>query len=187
MNISLRTPRMTRDEFFAWAQRQDARYEFDGVAPVAMGGATVRHNQITANIVGALRARLRGTGCRSLGPEAGVATIGDAVRYPDALVTCSKVSGDSYLVPGVIVVFEVISPTSGRTDRIIKLGEYAAVASIRRYIILESAGIGLTVFARQDGMQPWLASALTEQDTLSLPEIGIEIPVAELYEDADLS
>ena len=33
--------RMTREEFFDWAQAQDIRYEFDGFAPVAMTGGNI--------------------------------------------------------------------------------------------------------------------------------------------------
>ena len=186
MNIALRKLQMTRDQFFAWAEVQDTRYEFDGFQPVAMTGGTVNHSQITQNIHFALRTRLRGTGCRPLGPDAGVATIGDAVRYPDALVTCTRVTGTAHTVEGVVVVFEVLSPTSGRTDRIVKLREYRAVPSIRRYVILEHSSIGLTVFARADGDAAWTATALTAEDTLPMPEVGIEIPVAEFYEDVDL-
>ncbi len=116
MSTALRQPRMTREEFFAWAQVQNIRYEFDGFEPVAMTGGTANHSQITQNILVALRTRLRGSQCRPLGPDAGVATVGDAVRYPDALVTCAKVPGDARTIPGVVVVFEVLSPTSGRTD-----------------------------------------------------------------------
>jgi Uma2 family endonuclease len=186
MNIALRTPRMTREQFFDWAQAQDIRYEFDGFQPVAMTGGTVRHSQMTQNIHFALRTHLRGSPCRPLGPDAGLATIGDAVRYPDALVTCTKTADTAHLVAGVVVVFEVLSPTSGRTDRILKLREYRAVPSIRRYVILEHASIGLTVFARSTGNEDWRAIALTAEDTLQIPEIGIEIPVAEFYEDVDL-
>src|SRR5271156_2605795 len=143
MSIALRTRRMTRDAFLDWAEAQEARYEFDGFAPVAMTGGNVQHSRMIRNVPVALASRLVGSGCESMGPEAGVATIGDAVRYPDALVTCSKVAGEARLVPGVVVVFEVLSPTSGRTDRIEKLREYRAVSSIRRYVILEQTGIGL--------------------------------------------
>jgi Uma2 family endonuclease len=129
---------------------------------------------------------LRGGDCRPLGPDAGVATVGDAVRYPDALVTCDKVRGDALTVSGVVVVFEVVSPTSGRTDRIVKLREYRAVASIRCYVIIEHNSVGLTVLTRRGAGEDWTARALTAEDTLQLPEIGIEIPVAELYEDVDL-
>ena len=121
-----------------------------------------------------------------MGPDAGVATIGDAVRYPDALVTCTKGAESDQVVPGVVVVFEVLSPTSGRTDRIEKLREYQAVQSILRYVILEHTSVGLTVHARLKGEDPWIATALTNGDVLRMPEIGIEIPIAEFYEGTDL-
>ena len=183
MNILRRQPVMTRARFFAWAQAQDMRYEFDGSAPVAMTGGNLKHSQICQNLWFALRRRLSGTGCRPLGPDAGVATIGDTVRYPDALVTCTKITGEEYLTPGVIVVFEVLSPASGRMDRIVKVREYAAVPSIQRYVIVESSGVGLTVLERPAADQKWtVTTLLTAEDTLALPEIGIALPVAELYE-----
>jgi hypothetical protein len=46
---------------------------------------------------------------------------------------------------------------------------------------------GLLVLHRQHADDDWTAAALTIQDTLSLPEIGIEIPVAEFYEDMDFT
>jgi len=177
---------MTREEFFDWAQAQDTRYEFDGFAPVAMTGGNINHSQITQNILFSLRSRLRGSPCRALGPDVGLATVGDAVRYPDALVTCDKVRGLALTVSRAVVVFEVVSPTSGRTDRIVKLREYRAVPTIRCYVILEHNSVGLTVLTRQREDEDWTARALTSEDTLQLPEIGIEIPVAELYEDVDL-
>ena len=116
-----------------------------------------------------------------------MATVGETVRHPDVLVTCTKAAGDAYLVPEVVVVFEVLSPTSGRTDRIAKLREYRTVPSIRRYVILEHAGIGLIVLARANADQNWIATAQTADDVLRLPELGAEIPVAELYEGVDLA
>jgi hypothetical protein len=41
------------------------------------------------------------------------------------------------------------------------------------------------VLHRQNPDDAWTAAALTIDDTLSLPEIGIEIPVSEFYEDVD--
>jgi Uma2 family endonuclease len=177
---------MTREEFLDWADAQDQRYEFDGFQPVAMTGGTLDHSQIAQNIYLGLGTRLRGTGCRTLGPDAGIATIGDAVRYPDALVTCTKAPGTDRVTPGVVVVFEVLSPTSGRVDRIEKLREYLAVPSIRRYLILEHSSVGLTDHVRLKDGDPWSTTALTDGDVLRMPEIGIEIPIAEFYEGTDL-
>jgi hypothetical protein len=33
--------------------------------------------------------------------------------------------------------------------------------------------------------EPWTATALTGDDILRMPEIGIEVPVGEFYEDVD--
>jgi len=177
---------MTRDEFLNWAEVQRERYEFDGFEPVAMTGGTVGHSRIIRNVHSALGPRLKGSGCEPLGPEAGLATVGDVVRYPDALVTCTRAKATDRLVPGVVVVFEVLSPSSGRVDRIEKLLEYRAVASIRRYVILEHTSVGMTVHVRTSAGAPWTTTALTSGDVLSMPEIGIEIPVAEFYEGTDL-
>ena len=187
MNVPLRKP-WTQDEFFAWDGHQDGRYEFDGFQPVAMTGGNINHNRIMLNVQAALRERLRGGPCEPLGPDAGVATTGANIRYPDALVTCSKQpSGEARTVLGVVVVFEVLSPTSGRTDRIVKVREYAAVDSILRYVIFESTGVGLQVFERQSASESWKALALTGDDILQLPEIGIEIPVTAFYEGVDFT
>jgi Uma2 family endonuclease len=175
----------TQEQFFAWGGHQEGRWEFDGFRPVAMTGGTLNHNIITQNMIAALRGRLSGGACRPMGPDAGVETVGAAVRYPDALVTCSKFDGAARIVPGVVVIFEVLSPTSGRIDRIFKVREYAAVPSVRRYVILESTSIGLQVLERTRANEPWTATALTGDDILRMPEIGIEIPVGELYEGVD--
>ena len=187
MTVVLSKPIMTRDQFFDWAHTHDERYEFDGFAPIAMTGGTARHNLISFNIHRSLHARLSGSGCRPLGQDAGVATIGDVVRYPDALVTCARFPDTLQLIPGVVVIFEVMSPTSGRIDRIVKVREYAAVPSVLRYVIVEHASMGLTVLERSAGDQRWTLSTLTEADILALPEIGIEIPITELYDGIDLT
>jgi len=186
MNVALRKS-WTLEQFLPWAEGQEGRYEFDGTRPVAMTGGTVNHGIIMRNLHRALDARLRGSACRPLGPDVGVATAGNAVRYPDALVTCSKLVGTDRIVPGVVVLFEIISPGSGRVDRIVKLREYAAIASARRYVIVESSSSGVLVLHRQGGEDPWTALALTAEDILELPEVGVQIPVAEFYADVEFA
>jgi Uma2 family endonuclease len=119
MNVALQRD-WTGDEFFAWAERQPGRYEFDGRRPVAMTGGTVNHGLFLRNLHRALGTGLRGSACRALGPDVGVTTISDATRYPDALVTCARLNGAARTVLGVVVIFEIISPSSGRNDRMVK-------------------------------------------------------------------
>ena len=187
MSAVLSQHTMTQEQFFDWAQQQDVRYEFDGFQPVAMTGGTIDHSVIGRNILFALLPRLRGTGCKPDGPDAGVQTVGKAVRYPDCVISCTKTPGSAYLLQAPCVVFEVVSSTSSHMDCIVKLREYAAVPSILRYVILERTTIGLTVHARDDGDDVWTTRSLSQGDTLSIPEVGIEVPVDEIYEDVDIT
>jgi Uma2 family endonuclease len=186
MNVALQKP-WTQEQFFTWAAGREGRYEFDGVQPVAMTGGTVNHGIIMRNLHRALDVRLRGSRCQPLGPDVGVAMGGNAIRYPDALVTCATLNGTDRTVPDVVVIFEIVSPSSGRVDRIVKLREYAGVASILRYIIIESVTSGALVLHRRSGQDPWTALALTSEDVLELPEIATQIPVAAFYEGVDFA
>ena len=181
MSAALRKP-MSRDEFFPWAEAQEERYEFDGFEPVAMTGGSLGHSRITINILSQLINRLKGRPCQPLGPDAGVATIGNAVRYPEAVVTCSPYNDRDLIVPNPVVVFEVVSPTSIRNDRVVKVHEYGAVPSIRRYIIVESRAMAVSVLYRMGDDELFRTDAKGENETLLLPEIGIELPVADIYE-----
>jgi Uma2 family endonuclease len=182
MNLPLRKS-WTQEEFLAWAEGTNLRYEFDGTRPIAVTGGEAAQSLIMRGLHRALDVCLRRGPCQPLGPEAGVQTVNKAVRYPDALVTCSKFALEDKVIPGVVAAFEIVISNSSRVDRIIKVREYAAVPSIRRYGILESTSIGLTVLERSGPDEVWRTVTLTGGDILRMPEIGIEIPVTELYED----
>ena len=191
MNVALRKS-WTHEEFYRWAQSQEIGYEFDGFRPVAMTGGFNNSSAIGVNLITTLRNRLRGTGCRPLGPDAGVETVKkaprNAIRYPDALVTCTKFDGDAKSVPGVVVIFEVVgkTPDSIHRDHYEKVLEYASVPSILKYVILESTHVGLTILGRSNPDETWKESFLSAaDDILSLPEIGIDIPVAEIYAEIE--
>ena len=181
MNVALRKT-MTQNEFFDWAEAQDERYEFDGFQPVAMTGGNLGHSRLIRNVNRQLGNRLDGKSCESLGPDAGVATVGDTVRYPDAVVTCARGNARDRLVPSPVIVFEVVSPSSVRIDRVVKLREYQAVPSIRRYVVIEPDAAAITVFSRNNEGETFRATGLTEEDVLQLTEIDVEIPVAAIYE-----
>ncbi len=101
---------MTLDEFLAWEERQDARWEFNGFAPVARIGGTQEHSTIQANLITALGIRLRGTGCRAYGSDFKIEVDG-SIRYPDAFVRCSQSPRGTTLADDPIVVFEILSPS----------------------------------------------------------------------------
>ena len=179
MNVALRKP-MTLAQFLDWEERQEARFEFDGVQAVAMAGATDAHEAIGGTLRALLRERLRDSPCRVRGPTMKIEAAG-RVRYPDAFVYCKPVAASETIIRDPVAVFEVVSPSTSRTDRIVKLREYRETESIRKYVILEQDSIAATVFTRQGADRT--VQTMTEVDTLSLPEIGVDLALAEIYSD----
>jgi Uma2 family endonuclease len=179
MNLALRKP-MTLAEFLPWEERQPLRYEFDGVGPVAMTGGTRAHAAIQANLATALTTRLRGRPCRFYGSDLKIRTAEDHIRYSDGFVTCTAGENASTMVSDPVVIFEVLSPSTAATDRIAKAREYQAMPSVERYVMIEQDRIGATVYTRASG--DWKHQILIEDSILALPEIGVELALAELYE-----
>ncbi|MBV9250827.1 MAG: Uma2 family endonuclease [Acetobacteraceae bacterium] len=174
---------MTMAEFLEWEERQELRYEFDGYAPVAITGGTVAHDLITFNLRKALDTRLAGKPYQSFGPNVKMLVAG-RVRYPDGVVVCGPVNLMSTIIDAPVVVFEVLSSDTARTDRIEKLREYQSTPSIQRYVMIEQRSVGATVVERRGDI--WTVSVVTAGGTLQMPEIGIEVQLDELYIGLDL-
>jgi len=179
MNLAVRKP-MSLAEFLEWEERQELRYEFDGVEPVAMTGGSAAHADIQANLATAFRNRMRGKPCKFYGSDLKIQVADNSIRYPDGMVVCTPVAPNATAVRDPVVIFEVLSPSTAAKDRIVKAREYQATPSVKRYVMLEQDRIGATVHVRaEDG---WSVLVLKDDDTLVMPEIGLEIPVAEFYE-----
>ena len=182
MNVALPAP-WTLAEFLAWEERQEFRWEFDGFAPVAMTGGTFRHESIGGTLRALIREKLLGGRCRVLGPTLKTLVAG-RIRYPDAMVVCVPVAANQTVIADPVVVFEVLSPSTAATDRIVKLREYQATPSIQRYVMLEQDSAAATVLVRRG--EEWIASALIGDDVLRMPEIGVELTITEIYADSGL-
>lgn len=173
---------MTPDEFLAWEAGQELKWEFDGFHAYAMTEVTDAHGAIQMNLYAALVTRLRGRRCYARGPEVKV-QAGTSYRYPDAFVSCTPVSGTTTIHTEPVVIFEIISKSTERTDRFIKLREYRALPSLQRYVILENEQATATTYARNGAI--WVVDEANAGGTLAMPEIGIEVPLDELYEGLD--
>jgi Uma2 family endonuclease len=177
MSTALRQPASLED-FLEWERGQDLRYEFDGVQAVAMTGGTVAHSIIMTNVVRALQDRLQRSPCRAFHGDLKINANG-RIRYPDALVVCSPIAQDADIVADSVVVFEVLSPSTARTDRVTKNADYQATPSIQHYVMLEQDAPAATVFSRS--AEGWIGKLHWGEAAIPLPAIGVELPLRDVY------
>jgi Uma2 family endonuclease len=183
MSAPARKP-MTLPQFLDWEETQLLRHEFDGFRPIAMTGGTANHASVQRNLALSVGGRLRGQPRRFFGSDLKIEVAG-RIRYPDGFVLCSPLPGRSKVVHEPVVIFEVLSESTASTDFITKNHEYAQTPSVVRYVILAQDKLSGHMFERVG--EDWVGHLLNAESILRMPEIGIELPLAELYDGVDLA
>lgn len=175
---------VTVEEFLDWEERQEERYEYDGVTVHAMTGGTAAHAAIQVNLLSVLRSRLKGKPCRPFGSELKL-KLGSSVRYPDAFVVCAPDKPTATHVTEPVVIFEVLSESTAWRDLGVKNMEYQATPSVRRYVALHQTTVAAEIFYRAEGGD-WKHQFLSGDGALAMPEIDVSISLSEIYEDVAL-
>ncbi len=79
-----------------------------------------------------------------------------------------------------MAIFEVLSDDTATTDQVEKPIDYAAVPSLRCYVLLEQTKVAATMFQREPG-GAWIARAHTGGAPV-LPGLDIGLPLADAYQ-----
>jgi Uma2 family endonuclease len=168
----------TTESFLAWEDRQEGKHEFDGQRVVQMTGGSIAHQWIVINLCVALRALVSSRGFLAV-PEMRL-RIGPGVRYPDVVVCAGPLDQTIKTLMDAVAIFEVASDDTAATDRVVKLSEYAAVPSLRNYVLLEQTAIAATLYQREVG-GPWIATGHTG-GTFALAGLDVALKLAEAYQ-----
>jgi Uma2 family endonuclease len=173
------------EDYLAGEELAPVKHEFLGGTIHAMAGGTNDHAAVAANAVVALGSRLRGKPCRPFGSDTKVRIeLPDQTRfyYPDAQVVCSRSPGAAQFQEHPILVIEVLSESTRRTDLGEKRLAYLAIPSLKVLLLIETDCPQVTVYRRQpQGGFATEAHAGLEA-VVPLPEIEAELPLAELFE-----
>jgi Uma2 family endonuclease len=106
--------------------------------------------------------------------------IGTRIRYPDVVVFAGPLGQTARTLTDAIAIFEVLSDDTATTDRVEKLIDYAAVPSLRCYVMLEQTVVAATLFQRETS-DTWAASPHTKGE-LALPGLDVSLPLADVYQ-----
>ena len=131
---------MTADEFLPWAEAQEGRWELHDGVPTRITPERVDHVRTKGEAFVALRfaSRRAGCDCEVFGSGGGVLIDQGTVYAPDGAIVCGPTPpGDAILLVNLIVVIEVLSPSTAAIDHGRKLSGYFSLASVEHYLILD--------------------------------------------------
>lgn len=173
--------------FLEWEEQRPERFERVGGVVRMMAGGTAGHDRISLNTAFALQARLRGSGCSVHGSNLKVASQRGDVFYPDAFVRCGARNDRTTAADDPVVVVEVLSESTALSDLTRKRQAYKSIPSLRViiYVSPDRARIDLS---RRRGDGTWNEDEVIEGlgSELSLPEIGVSLPLSEIYADTEV-
>ena len=183
------TVKWTLDEFLAFEDRQLVKHQLIAGRVYEMAGGTGEHNTVSVNALGEAYLRLRGSNHRVFGSDMLIKVDDHNAVYPDvSIVYGAPVYDDSrhLALLNPFVVVEVTSPSSINDDRGWKLERYQSLPSLRAALVIDQHRVHADLYTRGDsGWQLQTFSALDE--AVPLPDLGIELPLAEVYRGVEVA
>lgn len=175
----------TPQEYLAQERKANTKSEYLNGEIFAMAGTSRKHNLIAVNLARELSERLREGDCEVYQSDMRVKVDETGLyTYPDVTVVCGgpefeDAEVDTLLNP--LILFEVLSSSTADYDRGGKFAHYRRLPSLREYVVVSQDRVLVEHHVRQPKNQ-WVLSELDSlQDTLELPSVACEIPVAEIY------
>jgi Uma2 family endonuclease len=172
------------DDYLAGELNSPTKHEYLEGFVYVMSGARNVHNTIAGNCFAALHIRLRGRPCRPFNSDTKIRIrFPTHVRfyYPDASIVCHPNDPNESFQDQPAALFEVVSKSTRRTDEGEKKDAYTTIPSLSVYLLIEQEFPAVVALRRTDtGFVREVYEGLDA--VVPLGEIGIELPLAEIYE-----
>lgn len=179
MSQRLHASPITIEEYLAGEHNAAIRHEFVAGQVYAMAGASDRHNRIAGNLYAALTTRLDGP-CEPFISDMKLYVAPDLFYYPDVMVSCDDPVTDPYFRTHPILLIEVVSPTTERTDRREKLSAYLSIPSLQEYLLIMQDRIEVKFHRR--GENRWQEEFYRDiADNVRFDSVGLTLSVETIY------
>lgn len=173
---------MTVEEYIAFDEATDVRYEYIDGEIIPMTGGTLYHALIMANVTGVLWQLLKGSDCRVISSDMRNRVNPTRYVYPDFSVVCGQPVTDERAVNlwNPTLVGEVTSPSSIDRDRGEKRRYYQSIASLQIYLVIDQHRVWVELYERQD--VGWRRREYRDLEaTVPLKILDCDLPLAEIY------
>lgn len=177
--------RLSKPEFLRWIEapeRRAAKFEWSGGRVVRRARATRAHALIASNVMMALGSLLDRSAWSIMAANFYVESEA-FLRIPDVIVEAAGGDLKARSTSEPVLLFEILSPSSVKTDLVDKPAEYARFPSLGTYVVLSQDEVVAWVWERQaDGAFPAMPAEVRGRDAgLDLSRRGISLPLAEVY------
>jgi Uma2 family endonuclease len=148
----------------------------------AMAGASMNHVRLCGNVFAEFRQHLKGTPCQAAASDMKVKAQGKTHAnffYPDVVVDCDFDESEPYITQSPVIIVEVLSKSTRRTDQTTKRMQYINLPSLKEYVLIEQDIVDIEVLRKTDD---WRSRRYFLGDEITFDSIGLTLSVADIYE-----
>lgn len=168
---------ITEQEYLAGELVSAVRHEYINGAVYAMAGASKNHDRIAGNIFAKFHAHLEGSRCAPFSSDIKV-KVGSNFFYPDLLVVCDDQSADPYYVEAPLLIVEVLSKSTRRSDQTLKRHAYQQLPSLEEYVLIEQDFVEIEICRRSND---WRSEHYYLGDEVYFAALDLRLSVAMIY------
>src|SRR3954462_15859039 len=136
MRIARHLMYILADEYLASERDAETRREYVNGEVFAMVGASPKHAPIGFNIGYRLNEALKAPCWAAVSDMKVRVEAANAYYYPDGVVSCSTDQPDSYVAADPVLIVEVLSPSTERTDQREKRLNYQTIPSVWEILLV---------------------------------------------------
>jgi Uma2 family endonuclease len=173
-------PIISANEYLAREEAGETRHEFVNGVVYAMVGASQPHNVIAGNLFAALHGHLPDR-CAVFTSDMKVRIALDRAEhfyYPDVMVCCGPIDRSLHYREDPVLLAEVLSPATERTDRAEKFDTYRGIPALEEYVLVAQDMPRVEIFRRQTD---WRRETFAMEDTFRLECVDFAMAVEALY------
>jgi Uma2 family endonuclease len=172
---------LSEEDYLRSEKTSTVKREYIDGQVVAMAGATHNHNFISGNVYRKFGNHLEGSRCAPFMSDTKV-RMGKDYVYPDVLVDCNTHSGGDDFSTSPVIIVEVLSKSTRKTDVTIKLLRYINIESLQEYVLIEQDFVAVQVLRRSNH---WLSEYYFLGDAVTFESIDLTLTVEEIYDRVD--
>ncbi len=173
----------TVEEYFELERNSEVKHEFVEGQLIEMPGEKRVANRVAGSIYALLLQLLDHKVFEIYIQDVKLSTVKNKrYRYPDVMVVPVVDDEDDDMVHQAVLIAEVLSPSTEKTDRNIKLKEYSKIPSVQYYLLVSQEETVIELYKRNGDIFEY--SFFTEKtDVINLPFFDIKLTLNDIYQN----
>ncbi len=170
-------PYFSEKEYLLFEQTSDIKHEFIDGELYAMAGAGTNHNRITATLTRHFGNHLDGKPCEVFASDMKL-KVQHEFFYPDVMVICHQSEIQNGYSEDALIIVEVLSKSTRRTDQTIKRLRYQGLPNLQEYVLIEPEFVDIEICRRKNH---WQSERYYMGDDVHFAAIDLTLTVEQIY------